>query len=140
MTDTDKIKEPLWDKEEWIILIANLQKNNFQPLEEIQKEQISKVLKRYLSIKNNFKPIDEGYRNVNGINWQSNNLLKYLNTNNSNIHLSRAAIKTLTFYKDNYEELRKETKKLMLKFDYAFEHKVHFENLIFFVMIFINMN
>lgn len=126
MTDTDKIKEPLWDKEEWIILIANLQKNNFQPLEEIQKEQISKVLKRYLSIKNNFKPIDEGYRNVNGINWQSNNLLKYLNTNNSNIHLSRAAIKTLTYYKDNYEELRKETKKLMFKIDYAFDHKVHF--------------
>ena len=126
MTNSNKIKEPLWDKEEWIILIANLQKNNFQPLEEIQKEQISKVLKRYLSIKNNFKPIDEGYRNVNGINWQSNNLLKYLNTNNSNIHLSRAAIKTLTFYKDNYEELSKESKKLMFKVDYAFEHKVHF--------------
>ena len=73
-----KKKEPLWDKEEWIILLSNLQKNNFQYLASYQKDQISKNLKDYLTIKNNFQPIETTYRNTNGINWQSTNLIKYL--------------------------------------------------------------
>lgn len=125
--DLPKIKEPLWDKSEWLILISNLQKNNFQPLESIQKEQISKILKKYLSIKNNFEKIDDNYRNINGINWQSNNLLKFLKTKNPKIHLSRDAQKLLSFYKKNNEALRKDTKKLMFKIDYAHEHNIHFD-------------
>ena len=76
-------KEPSWRREEWLILIR---KSGYQPLTFEEKELISKKLRKFLEIKNNFILLDQNIRNINGINWQSNNLLKYKKSKDKTIH------------------------------------------------------
>ena len=114
------MKNRNWSKDEWKLLYYELYKNNFKGLTSTQVQKLSETLKIYLTVTSGIEPgIDE--RNNSGINLQAFNFLKFYKTLDfAQVNLGKAAMLICETYRNNFNSLEKEVRRINFQINYAY--------------------
>ena len=114
------MKNRNWSKDEWKLLYYELYKNDFKELTGSQIQKLSETLKIYLNVTSGTEPgIDE--RNYSGINLQAFNFLKFYKTLDfTQVNLGKAAMLVCETYRNNFNSLEKEIRRINFQINYAY--------------------